>query len=188
MDTNAYENGTTAAMTVPTVHHNNKSNGLVAVQQQYEHKQKDPIQNDAEAMNGSTTVSIPVLPVIRNGSTKKESSSFNHPSSYTEATYIAATDTNGNHNTHGATVGTTLSTIQMNGTSTTTTSSIRNSSSSTCHTDSKDIGIDDTFKLPPVTAAANTTPPPTTTLTAPSVTIASDRVTFTDDAIIANYT
>jgi hypothetical protein len=87
-------------------------------------------------------------------------------------------DTTSTHTTNTAS----RSTIQMNG-----------GSSTSNHIDTGDIRNDDETKqllhpIPPVTTATSTVAATTSSQPSPSLMIASDRVTYTDDTIIANYT
>jgi hypothetical protein len=178
MDTHAFEHGITADMTVPS-HHCPNGNGVavVVVQQNDHHPMRD-----AEAMHDSIA-STGVY--ASNGIASCSNNNNSCEDACNKATVTTSTNgdkvSNDTTTTH-ATNTTSRSTIQMNG-----------SRSTSNHIDTGDIRNEDETKqllhpIPPVTTATSTVATTTSSQPSPSLMIASDRVTYTDDTIIANYT
>ena len=186
MDAHAFENGTTTvAMKVPNDHHSN-CNGLPVS----DHSNSTMDHVVTEAMKTTSVVNT------SNGTLSINDNDNHQMSDMNSTTNGVVVDHNFN------TVGTTTPQPKTSHTSTSTRSTIETNGSSTitgttCHINgSKDIH-DTSQILPPLPSASMSPPPilrppvPTTSTSPPStggLTIASDRVTYTEDTIIANYT
>lgn len=192
MDAHAFENGTTTvAMKVPNDHHSN-CNGLPVS----DHSNSKMDHVVTEAMNGSVSMKTTSVVNTSNGTLSINDNDNHQMNDMNSTTNGVVVDHNFN------TVGTTAPQPKTSHTSTPTRSTIETNGSSTitgntCHINgSKDIH-DTSQILPPLPSASMSPPPilrppvPTTSTSPPStggLTIASDRVTYTEDTIIANYT
>ncbi len=189
MDTSAFENGgTTAAATVVPfdgLHNNNSQrNGSILHQNQNHHQHR----KDAEGMNG-VSAATPTVQTKIDGTSSSSSSDINGHHHSCDDGPTKVTNINGSVHQVGG-----MTTIQSNGNRSDHTNVCGSIDDGVCRNDRMTCADHDELKplasvtAPPTPTSGTTTPSTTSTSTPIGLTIASDRVTYTDDAIIAKYT